>query len=317
METFFSEKLKLLGRTPLFKLERLSEAYAANIFVKLEMRNPTYSVKDRIAWAMIEDACNKGLLKPGGTIIEPTSGNTGIALAGAAAALGFKAILTMPETMSLERRTMLKALGAELILTDAASGMTGAVKKAEQLARDTAGAIMLQQFENPANPAAHEASTGPEIWEQMGGKLDVFVSAIGTGGTFTGVSRFLKKTKNAPVTCVAVEPAESPVISQHLAGEPIKASWHKIQGIGAGFVPKTLDTSLIDRVEKVSSQQAIATARLLMEKEGLMAGISSGAAVRAAVQLVQLEAFKGKNILVILADSAERYISTDLFKAAD
>ncbi len=314
MQTIYANDIQTTGHTPLVKLNHVVPQRGADVLVKVEARNPTFSVKSRIARSMIEDAVQRGVLKPGGTIVEPTSGNTGIALAGAASALGFKAILTRPETMSVERREILAALGAQLVLTPGPKGMKGALEKAGEIAMNTPGAVILQQFENPANPAAHERTTGPEIWEQTDGKVDVFVAGVGTGGTITGVARFFKHVKNAPLLTVAVEPVESPVISQTLAGEPLQPAPHKIQGIGAGFIPKTLDLKLIDRVETISSDEAIAFARRLMREEGLLVGISSGAAVAAAVRLAGLPQFKGKTIAAILPDGGERYLSTPLFK---
>ena len=314
MKHSFENNIQTVGHTPLVRLNRVVAAGGAAVYAKLESRNPTFSVKSRIARAMIEDAVKRGALKEGGAIVEPTSGNTGIALASAASALGYRAILTMPETMSLERRAVLAALGAQLVLTEGGKGMKGAVEKAREIAAQTADCVLLQQFENPANPAAHEQATGPELWEQTSGKMDVFVAGVGTGGTITGVSRFFKKRKGAPLLSVAVEPAESPVITQTLRGIPPRPAPHKIQGIGAGFIPKTLDIGLIDRVETVSSEEAIEFARRLMREEGLLAGISSGAAAASAARLAALEAFKGKTIVVILSDAGERYLSTALFK---
>ena len=314
MKHSFENNIQTVGHTPLVRLNRVVAAGGAAVYAKLESRNPTFSVKSRIARAMIEDAVKRGALKEGGAIVEPTSGNTGIALASAASALGYRAILTMPETMSLERRAVLAALGAQLVLTEGGKGMKGAVEKAREIAAQTADCVLLQQFENPANPAAHEHATGPELWEQTAGKMDVFVAGVGTGGTITGVSRFFKKRKGAPLLSVAVEPAESPVITQTLRGIPPRPAPHKSQGIGAGFIPKTLDIGLIDRVETVSSEEAIEFARRLMREEGLLAGISSGAAAAAAARLAALEAFKGKTIVVILPDAGERYLSTALFK---
>lgn len=263
---------------------------------------------------MIWDAEKRGILKQGVRIVEPTSGNTGIALAFVAAARGYKLTLTMPESMSLERRKLLKALGANLVLTEAAKGMKGAIEKAEELvAADPEHTILLQQFNNPANPEIHEKTTGPEIWEDTDGNIDVFIAGVGTGGTLTGVSRYIKKTKGKKIVSVAVEPTDSPVISQALAGEPIKPGPHKIQGIGAGFIPGNLDLSLIDRVEKITNEEAIETARRLMEEEGILAGISSGAAVAAAIKLSKQPEFADKNIVVILPSSGERYLSTPLF----
>lgn len=314
MKHSFENNIQTVGHTPLVRLNRVVAAGGAAVYAKLESRNPTFSVKSRIARAMIEDAVKRGALKEGGAIVEPTSGNTGIALASAASALGYRAILTMPETMSFERRAVLAALGAQLVLTEGGKGMKGAVEKAREIAAQTADCVLLQQFENPANPAAHEQTTGPELWEQTSGKMDVFVAGVGTGGTITGVSRFFKKRKSAPLLSVAVEPAESPVITQTLRGVSPRPAPHKIQGIGAGFIPKTLDIGLIDRVETVSSEQAIEFARRLMREEGLLAGISSGAAAASAARLAALEAFKGKTIVVILSDAGERYLSTALFK---
>lgn len=283
-------------------------------YFKVESRNPSFSVKCRIGANMIWDAEKRGILKQGVRIVEPTSGNTGIALAFVAAARGYKLTLTMPESMSLERRKLLKALGANLVLTEAAKGMKGAIEKAEELvAADPEHTILLQQFNNPANPEIHEKTTGPEIWEDTDGNIDVFIAGVGTGGTLTGVSRYIKKTKGKKIVSVAVEPTDSPVISQALAGEPIKPGPHKIQGIGAGFIPGNLDLSLIDRVEKITNEEAIETARRLMEEEGILAGISSGAAVAAAIKLSKQPEFADKNIVVILPSSGERYLSTPLF----
>jgi len=284
------------------------------ILAKVESRNPSFSVKCRIGANMIWDAEKRGVLKQGVELVEPTSGNTGIALAYVAAARGYKLTLTMPETMSIERRKLLKALGANLVLTDGPKGMKGAIAKAEEIvATDPQRYLMLQQFSNPANPAIHEQTTGPEIWEDTDGDVDVFIAGVGTGGTLTGVSRYLKNTKGKAVISVAVEPADSPVISQALAGEEIKPGPHKIQGIGAGFIPENLDLSLVDRVVKITNDEAISTARRLMDEEGILAGISSGAAVAAALQLQEDAAFADKTIVVILPSSAERYLSTALF----
>ncbi|GKX58432.1 cysteine synthase A [Leminorella grimontii] len=311
MTKIYEDNSQTIGHTPLVRLNRLGNG---KILAKVESRNPSFSVKCRIGANMIWDAEKRGILKKGVQIVEPTSGNTGIALAFVAAARGYKLTLTMPESMSLERRKLLKALGANLVLTEAAKGMKGAIEKAEELvAADPEHTILLQQFNNPANPEIHEKTTGPEIWEDTGGNVDVFIAGVGTGGTLTGVSRYLKKTKGKSVISVAVEPTDSPVISQALAGEPLKPGPHKIQGIGAGFIPGNLDLSLIDRVEKITNEEAIETARRLMDEEGILAGISSGAAVAAAIRLTKLPEFADKNIVVILPSSGERYLSTPLF----
>jgi len=303
-----------IGQTPLVRLNRVTGNAKATVYAKLEARNPAYSVKDRIATAMVLDAEARGLLKPGSVIVEPTSGNTGIALASVAAARGYGLTLTMPETMSLERRRVVAALGANLVLTPAADGMKGAIAAAGEIAAsDPAKYYMPQQFNNPANPAIHEKTTGPEIWEASGGGVDVIVAGVGTGGTVTGSARFLKRVAKKPVTAVGVEPDESPVISQTLAGQPIKPGPHKIQGIGAGFIPGTLDLKILDRVERVASEEAVDFAKRLFKEEGLLVGISSGAAALAAVRLAQEEAFAGKTIVVVLPDAGERYLSTALF----
>ena len=304
-----------IGQTPLVRLNRVTGNAKAAVYAKLEARNPAYSVKCRIGTAMILDAEERGLLKSGSVIVEPTSGNTGIALASVAAARGYGLILTMPETMSIERRRVLAAFGATLVLTPGTEGMKGAIAKAEEIvASDPAKYFMPQQFKNPANPAIHEKTTGPEIWEATDGEVDVIVAGVGTGGTITGTSRFLKRVAKKPITSVAVEPDESPVISQTLAGETIKPGPHKIQGIGAGFIPETLDLKILDRVERVTSGDAIAFAQRLFKEEGLLVGISSGAAALAAVRLAQEEAFAGKTIVVVLPDAGERYLSTALFE---
>ena len=304
-----------IGQTPLVRLNRVTGAAKAAVYAKLEARNPAYSVKDRIGTAMILDAEARGLLKKGGVIVEPTSGNTGIALASVAAARGYGLTLTMPETMSIERRRVLAALGATLVLTPGTEGMKGAIAKAEAIqASDPSTYYMPQQFKNPANPEIHEKTTGPEIWEASDGGVDVIVAGVGTGGTITGTSRFLKRVAKKPITSVAVEPEESPVISQTLAGGPVKPGPHKIQGIGAGFIPETLDLKILDRVERVTSGDAIAFAQRLFKEEGLLVGISSGAAALAAVRLAQEEAFAGKTIVVVLPDGGERYLSTALFE---
>lgn len=312
MSKIYQDNSLTIGHTPLVRLNRIGNG---RILAKIESRNPSFSVKCRIGANMIWDAENRGILKPGIELVEPTSGNTGIALAYVAAARGYKLTLTMPETMSLERRKLLKALGANLVLTEGAKGMKGAIAKAEEIvASDPKRYLLLQQFSNPANPAIHEKTTGPEIWEDTDGEVGVFVAGVGTGGTITGVARYLKNTKGKKdVTIVAVEPTDSPVITQALAGEEIKPGPHKIQGIGAGFIPDNLDLSLIDRVECVSNEEAISTARHIMEEEGILAGISSGAAIAAAVKLSELPEYADKNIVVILPSSAERYLSTALF----
>jgi cysteine synthase A len=302
------------GHTPLVKLNALPGS-GATVLAKIEGRNPAYSVKDRIGAALIRDAEERGLLKPGMRIIEPTSGNTGIALAFVAAARGYALTLTMPETMSIERRRVLAMLGADLLLTPGAEGMPGAIRKAEELlAGNPAEYFMPQQFANPANPAVHEKTTGPEIWEDTGGAVDVLVSGVGTGGTISGASRYLKKTRGKAITSVAVEPSTSPVITQHRAGQPTQPGPHKIQGIGAGFIPKTLDLSLVDRVETVSSEDAVEYARRLAKEEGILAGISSGAAAAVAVRLSRLPEFAGKTIVAILPDAGERYLSSVLYE---
>ncbi|UXJ04430.1 cysteine synthase A [Morganella morganii] len=312
MSKIYEDNSLTIGHTPLVRLKHFGHG---NILAKVESRNPSFSVKCRIGANMIWDAEKRGILKPGVELVEPTSGNTGIALAYVAAARGYKLTLTMPDTMSIERRKLLKALGANLVLTEGAKGMKGAIEKADEIsASDPSRYIVLQQFSNPANPAIHEKTTGTEIWEDTDGNVDVVVAGVGTGGTITGIARYLKNIKGKKdVTIVAVEPEGSPVITQALAGEEIKPGPHKIQGIGAGFIPGNLDLSLIDRVELVSNEDAFATARKLMEREGILAGISSGAAVIAAERLAKEDKFKGKNIVVILPSSGERYLSTALF----
>ena len=298
----------LIGNTPLLKLSNYIKAHSlkADIYAKLEYFNPAGSVKDRIARAMIDDAEKKGLLKPGSVIIEPTSGNTGIGLAAVAASRGYKVLLTMPETMSIERRNLLKAYGAELVLTDGAKGMKGAIEKADELAKSTKDSFIPGQFVNPANPAAHIATTGPEIWNDTDGKIDIFVAGVGTGGTLSGVGKYLKE-KNPNVKIVAVEPAGSPVLSKGTSGP------HKIQGIGAGFVPDTLDTAIYDEIITVENEQAFAAGRELARNEGVLVGISSGAAVYAASVLASREENKGKLIVALLPDTGERYLSTPMF----
>ncbi len=315
MSKIYEDNSKSIGNTPLIRLNRIAAGAKATILAKVEARNPAYSVKCRIGANMIWDAEERGILKPGVEIIEPTSGNTGIALAYVAAARGYKLTLTMPETMSIERRRVLAALGANLILTPGAEGMKGAISKAEEIAAsDPVRYFLPQQFKNPANPAIHEKTTGPEIWNDTDGAIDILVSGVGTGGTITGISRYIKNTKGKKILSVAVEPKESPVISQQLAGQPLKPGPHKIQGIGAGFIPDTLDLSIVDRVEQVTSDEAIEFAKRLAQEEGLLVGISCGAAVAAAVRLAHLDEFAGKTIVVILPDGAERYLSTALFE---
>ena len=302
-----------IGRTPLVRLNRVTDGGRATILAKIEGRNPAYSVKCRIGASMVWDAEKRGTLTPGKELIEPTSGNTGIALAFVAAARGYAITLTMPEEFSVERRKVLKALGANLVLTDSTLGMAGSIAKAEQIAAaDPQHYLMLQQFKNPANPDIHFRTTGPEIWEDTGGTIDVFVAGIGTGGTITGVSRYIKKEKE--ILSVGIEPAKSPVITQHLAGQPLRPGPHPIQGIGAGFIPSTLDLSMIDRVELVSNEESLEMARRLAKEEGILAGISCGAAAAVAVRLGKMPEFAGKVIVTILPDAAERYLSTALFE---
>lgn len=311
----FDDNSLSIGRTPLIKLNRVTDGAPAKLYAKIEGRNPAYSVKCRIGAAMIWDAEKKGRLKPGMEIIEPTSGNTGIALAFVAAARGYKLTLTMPESMSVERRKVLKAFGANLILTEAAKGMKGAILKAETIAASNpAKYYMPQQFDNPANPAIHESTTGPEIWEDTNGAIDIFVSGVGTGGTITGVSRYIKKTKGKNILSVAVEPIHSPVLSQTKRGETPTPGPHKIQGIGAGFVPSILDMSLVDRVETVTNDESVEMARRLAKEEGILCGISCGAAVVASVRLAKDPANAGKTIVTILPDGGERYLSSILFE---
>ena len=312
MNTYNDNSLSI-GNTPLVRLNKIVSRDAV-VLAKVEGRNPAYSVKCRIGANMIWDAEKRGVLKPGMEIIEPTMGNTGIALAFAGAARGYKVTLTMPESMSIERRKVLKAFGAELILTEAAKGMPGAISKATELAAAEPERYFLpQQFENPANPAIHQKTTGPEIWDATDGKIDVLVAGVGTGGTITGLSRYFKQDKGKQIISVAVEPVDSPVITQALAGETLKPGPHKIQGIGAGFIPGVLDLSIIDRVEQVTNEEAFETARRLAKEEGLISGISSGAAVAAAAKLSEDPEFAGKCIVVILPDSGERYLSTPLY----
>ncbi|ENU1228228.1 MULTISPECIES: cysteine synthase A [Providencia] len=311
MSKIYDDNSLTIGHTPLVRLKHFGNG---NILAKVESRNPSFSVKCRIGANMIWDAEKKGILNKDKELVEPTSGNTGIALAYVAAARGYKLTLTMPETMSIERRKLLKALGANLVLTEGAKGMKGAIAKAEEIVNSNPKKyLLLQQFNNPANPEIHEKTTGPEIWEDTDGNVDVVVAGVGTGGTITGIARYLKNTKGKDVTIVAVEPETSPVITQALAGEEIKPGPHKIQGIGAGFIPGNLDLKLLDKVIQISDDEAIKTARELMEKEGILAGISSGAAIAAATQIAVDPAYKGKNIVVILPSSGERYLSTALF----
>jgi cysteine synthase A len=310
----FADNSLSIGRTPLIRLNRIVDG-AATVLAKTEGRNPAYSVKCRIGAAMIWDAEKRGALRPGVELIEPTSGNTGIALAFVAAARGYPLTLTMPETMSVERRKVLAAFGATLVLTDGALGMKGAIARAEAIvASDPERFLLLQQFKNPANPEIHFGTTGPEIWDDTGGAVDVFVAGIGTGGTITGVSRYIKKIRGKAIVSVGVEPEASPVITQTLSGQPLKPGPHKIQGIGAGFVPDVLDLSLVDRVEAVSNDESIEVARRLAREEGIMCGISSGAATAVALRLARRAEFRGKTIVVILPDSGERYLSTVLYE---
>jgi len=304
-----------IGRTPLVKLNRITDGAGATVLAKIEGRNPAYSVKCRIGAAMVADAEARGLLGPGKELIEPTSGNTGIALAFVAAAKGIPLTLTMPETMSIERRKLLVAYGAKLILTEGAKGMNGAIAKAEEIrASDPERYVLLQQFKNPANPAIHEKTTGPEIWTDTDGQVDIFVSGVGTGGTITGVSRFIKQTRGKAIQTVAVEPTASPVLTQKRNGQEIKPAPHKIQGIGAGFVPDVLDLSLVDLIEQVSNEEAVEYAQRLAKEEGILAGISCGAAAAVAVRLAKLPENAGKTIVVVLPDSGERYLSSILFE---
>lgn len=312
MSRIFADNAQAIGNTPLVMINRLGPK-GVTILAKIEGRNPAYSVKCRIGASMIWDAEERGVLKPGMTIVEPTSGNTGIGLAFVAAARGYKLILTMPASMSLERRKVLKALGAELVLTEPAKGMKGAIEKANELVAANPGYFLPQQFENPANPAIHEKTTGPEIWRDTEGAIDVLVAGVGTGGTITGVSRYIKQTQGKPILSVAVEPVGSPVISQTLAGDEVKPAPHKIQGIGAGFVPKNLDLAMVDRVEQVNDDDAKSMALRLMREEGILCGISCGAAMMAAVRLAERPEMQGKTIVVILPDSGERYLSSMLF----
>lgn len=311
----FDDNSLSIGRTPLIRLNRITAGAKANVFAKIEGRNPAYSVKCRIGASMVWDAEKRGILKPGKEIIEPTSGNTGIALAYVAAARGYPLTLTMPETMSIERRKVLKAFGANLILTEGAQGMKGAITRAEEIVASAPERyVLLQQFENPSNPDIHFKTTGPEIWEDTDGKIDILVSGVGTGGTITGVSRYIKHEKAKGILSVAVEPSASPVITQTRNGAPLKPGPHKLQGLGAGFVPKNLDLSIVDRVEQVSNEESIEMARRLAKEEGILSGISCGAAAVAALRLANDEQFAGTNIVTILPDSGERYLTSILFE---
>jgi len=314
MSDIYTDNSLSIGKTPLVKLNRIAPG-GATILAKIEGRNPAYSVKCRIGASMIWDAEKKGLLGPGKEIVEPTSGNTGIALAFVAAARGIPITLTMPETMSIERRKVLKAFGANLILTPGAKGMSGAIAAAEELATNEPGKyVLLHQFKNPANPAIHEQTTGPEIWDATDGKVDVLVSGVGTGGTITGISRYFEKTRGQQLFSVAVEPEDSPVISQKLAGQDLQPGPHKIQGIGAGFIPETLDLDCVDLVEQVSNDEAIDFARRLAQEEGILSGISCGAATAVAARLAKQPDYAGKTIVVILPDSGERYLTSVLYE---
>jgi cysteine synthase A len=315
MSTIYPDNSFSIGRTPLVRLNRITGGANATVLAKIEGRGPGYSVKDRIGAAMIWDAEERGVLTSEKEIVEPTSGNTGIALAFVAAARGYKLTLVMPETMSLERRRVVVALGANLILTPGTGGMLGAIKKAQEIYEsDPNHYFMPQQFDNPANPDIHEKTTGPEIWDDTDGTIDVLVSGVGTGGTITGVSRFIKKTKGKQILSVAVEPTASPILTQVTSGQPLKPGPHKIQGLGAGFVPKVLDLALVDRIEQVSNEEAIEFARRLTREEGILSGISCGAAAAVATRLAKQPEFAGKTIVTVLPDSGERYLSTVLFE---
>jgi len=312
---YYKDNSYSIGKTPLVKLNRIIGNNNANVYAKIEGRNPAYSVKCRIGASMVWDAENKGILTPNKEIIEPTSGNTGIALAFVCAARGYKLTLTMPETMSLERRKLLKVFGANLVLTEGVQGMKGAVAKAYEIyENDPKKFVLLQQFDNPANPEIHEKTTGPEIWDDTDGKIDVLISGVGTGGTLTGISRFIKIKKDKKILSIAVEPEDSPVISQHLNNQPIKPGHHKIQGIGAGFLPKNLDLSMVDKVEKVGNEESFDFCRRLAKEEGILSGISCGAAVAVASRLAKRGEFDGKTVVVILPDSGERYLSGEVFE---
>lgn len=313
--TIYAENSLSIGNTPLVKLNRVVPSGGATVLAKIEGRNPAYSVKCRIGAAMIWDAEERGDLKPGMEVVEPTSGNTGIALAFVCAAKGYPVTLTMPDTMSIERRKVLKAFGANLVLTEGAKGVSGAIAKAEEIVSlDPAKYYMPQQFSNPSNPAIHEKTTGPEIWDDTNGEVDVVIAGVGTGGTITGIARYLKHTRNKELIAIAVEPAASPVISQHLAGQDKKPAPHKIQGIGAGFVPENLDLSVVDRVEQISNEDAVDFARRLAKEEGILCGISCGAAAAVAARVAAEPEMAGKTIVVILPDAGERYLSSVLFQ---
>jgi len=314
MTNIFADNSLSIGRTPLVRLNRITDGAGATVLAKIEGRNPAYSVKCRIGASMIWDAEQRGLLGPGKEIVEPTSGNTGIALAFVAAARGIPITLTMPETMSIERRKLLLAYGARLVLTEGAKGMKGAIAKAEEIAASDPKYVLLQQFKNPANPAIHEKTTGPEIWEDTDGNIDIFVSGVGTGGTITGVSRYLKQTRGKAIITVAVEPENSPVLTQTRQGDEVKPAPHKIQGIGAGFVPDVLDMSLVDAIERVSDAEAVEYGRRLAREEGILAGISCGAATAGAMRWAKKPEHAGKTIVVVLPDSGERYLSSVLFE---
>ena len=314
MTKFFADNSLSIGHTPMVRINRMANGLKATILAKIEGRNPAYSVKCRIGANMIWTAEKQGLLKPGMEIIEPTSGNTGIALAYVAAARGYKLNVTIPETMSMERRKILSIFGANIILTPGAKGIKGAIDEAERIAASSPKYFMPQQFKNPANPEIHFKTTGPEIWEQTNGEIDVLVCGVGTGGTISGVSRYIKGEKKKKIISVAVEPVESPVITQHLAGKELKPGPHKIQGIGTGFIPDTLDLSVVDQVEQVTSEEAIEYARRLAREEGILSGVSCGAAIAVALRLARLDEFKGKTIVTILPDSGERYLSGPLFE---
>jgi len=315
MPHWYEDNSRSIGHTPLVRLNRVIDGAPAIVLGKIEGRNPAYSVKCRIGAAMVWDAEKRGLLGPGKELVEPTSGNTGIALAFVAAARNIPLTLTMPDTMSLERRKLLIAYGAKLVLTEGARGMNGAIAQAEEIKASAPDRyVLLQQFKNPANPAIHEATTGPEIWDDTQGAIDIFVSGVGTGGTITGVSRYVKRTRGKAIVSVAVEPSASPVITQQRAGQPLKPGAHKIQGIGAGFVPEVLDLSLVDEIEQVTNEEAIEYARRLTREEGILSGISCGAAVAVAARIAKRPGNAGKTIVVVLPDSGERYLSTTLFE---
>ncbi len=315
MSRWYEDNSLSIGRTPLVRLNRITDGARATVLAKVEGRNPAYSVKDRIGAAMVWDAEKRGLLGPGKALVEPTSGNTGIALAFVAAARGIPLTLTMPDTMSVERRKLLVAYGAKLVLTEGAKGMSAAIAKAEEIvASDPGRYVMLQQFKNPANPRVHEETTGPEIWDDTLGKIDILVAGVGTGGTITGVARHIKKARGKPILAVAVEPAGSPLIAQKRAGQPLKPGPHKIQGIGANFIPDVLDLSLVDAAESVTNEEAVEYARRLTREEGLLSGISGGAAAAVAARLAKRPEHAGKTIVAILPDSGERYLSSTLFE---